>query len=531
MINNSISGTQLTLDNATLFFGENADISQAAALNINGGAINVLNNKPDSINLGNVTLNDKSNLSIDFDLNNLTSDTFIAQVTNNGGIFNVTDVNVTGTTVKDYIRVHLGDTTNLGKDNVTSEYIELPSIMTPIRKLSGNVSNGYLTYQGAGNGVKDFNPAIMASPVASLVGGFLTQSQVLQDGFFHMDRYTKYTNSQRLAAENINKYAIETGSPIYRKSFVPEMSSAMWVKPYTTFEKVNLKGGLGVSNITYGALYGGDSNLVDLGKGFKGVLSAFVGYNGSHQAYNGIDMNQQGGSLGVTGTLYKGNFFTGITMSTGASAGEAYTPYGTDHFSMLTAGIANKTGYNLELAKGKLIIQPSLFMGYTFVNTFDYTNAAGVRIKSDPLNVIQIAPGIKLIGNLKNGWQPYAGVDMMWNIMGKTDVVASETRLPSLSVKPYVQYGVGVQKTWGDRFTGFFQTMIRNGGRNGVVLQAGFRWAIGKDYQPVPDEYKTNKTDKTVIKINENSLISKMDGSKNVVVGTKNNKKIISQLK
>ena len=120
MINNSISGTQLTLDNATLFFGENADISQAAALNINGGAINVLNNKPDSINLGNVTLNDKSNLSIDFDLNNLTSDTFIAQVTNNGGIFNVTDVNVTGTTVKDYIRVHLGDTTNLGKDNIRS---------------------------------------------------------------------------------------------------------------------------------------------------------------------------------------------------------------------------------------------------------------------------------------------------------------------------------------------------------------------------------------------------------------------------
>ena len=30
-------------------------------------------------------------------------------------------------------------------------------------------------------------------------------------------------------------------------------------------------------------------------------------------------------------------------------------------------------------------------------------------------------------------------------------------------------------------FTGFFQTYLTNGGRNGVGLQAGLRWAIGKD--------------------------------------------------
>jgi hypothetical protein len=53
--------------------------------------------------------------------------------------------------------------------------------------------------------------------------------------------------------------------------------------------------------------------------------------------------------------------------------------------------------------------------------------------------------------------------------------------LPELSVKPYVRYGIGLRKTWGDRFTGFFQTYLTNGGRNGVGLQAGFRWAIGKD--------------------------------------------------
>jgi outer membrane autotransporter protein len=192
-------------------------------------------------------------------------------------------------------------------------------------------------------------------------------------------------------------------------------------------------------------------------------------------------MNQQGGSLGLTGTLYKGNFFTALTASAGASAGEAYTSYGRDHFSMLTAGVANRTGYNWELAGGKLIIQPQVFLGYIFVNPFDYTSSSGVRISSDPLNTIQVAPGLKVICNTKNGWRPYASVDVMMNFMGHTKYRADETRLPELSVKPYVQYGVGVQKSWGERFTGFLQAMLRNGGRNGIVLSAGFRWAIGRD--------------------------------------------------
>lgn len=108
------------------------------------------------------------------------------------------------------------------------------------------------------------------------------------------------------------------------------------------------------------------------------------------------------------------------------------------------------------------------------------TNAAGVDIQTRPLNIINIAPGLKFIGNLKYGWQPYIGMQMVWNIMDKTNFMANDVDLPDMSVKPYFQYGIGVQKRWGYKFTGFFQTMIRNGGRNGVALSLGFRWALGK---------------------------------------------------
>ena len=108
------------------------------------------------------------------------------------------------------------------------------------------------------------------------------------------------------------------------------------------------------------------------------------------------------------------------------------------------------------------------------VNTFDYTNSAGVEIEAKPLHTMQIQPGIKLIGNLKNSWQPYAGFNVVWNLLNETDVKANDISLPQLSVDPYAEYNLGVNKTIGERCSGFFQTTLRSGGRKGISLQGGF---------------------------------------------------------
>ncbi len=526
IINNKISGTQLSLNNGTVYFGNNADVSKAASVNMNGAGINVMDNKISNYKLGTVNLNSKTNLALDFDVKNLTSDKFAATVKNNGGIFNVNRINVIGSnTLKNSVKVHLGDTTGLGKSNLTSEKIKLPSVMTPIRKLDGMLENGYITYQGSGNGVDSFNPAVMASPVATQVGGIQNQIQTLQSGFYHMSRYTKYSQAQRMAAENINKYAVLDNPVGYKDTTIPETSKAFWTEPYATYEHVNLRGGLKVENFGYGALYGGDTDLNDLGRGWKNVGSAFIGYNGNHSNYRGISMDQEGGIVGGTTTFYKGNFFTGVTASVGAGAGQAYTPYGTDHYAMMNAGMASKTGYNLEFKEGRLILQPSLYLGYSMVNTFDYKNSAGAKIDSDPVHSIQISPGVKFIANLKNGWQPYADVSMMWNIIEGGKVMAEDARLPQLSLKPYIQYGVGLQKSWGEKFTAYGQVMMRNGGRNGIAATAGFRWTIGsnsgKDNSKsvsAPQGVNTGlKANKTVIKrLNDPSVNTIKSASLNI---------------
>lgn len=508
-INNNIANQSIINKGATVNLSDVNFISnQANSLTMNGGLFNIQNLGLNNLQLNALNMHGGAvNISsVDVDLKNSTMGkiTAINSQVPTGGTINVNGMKALSDSVGENTKINFADGAfaSAVKSNVKSVEAKIYKY-----DVSYDTSNGNFLFTRAGaaggnsgnpgsNTVDMYSPSLFVSSVASQVGGYLTQSQTLQDAFYHMNRYTKYARSLRLSAENPNTYAI-ADTPVYRNSVLPETSSAMWIKPYTAFEKVNLKGGIGVSNVTYGTLYGGDSDLYDLGRGYKGVLSAFVGYNGAHQSYNGISMNQQGGTLGVTGTLYKGNFFTGLTMSAGASAGEAYTSFGRDNFTTLTGGIASKTGYNWEIKEGKVIVQPTLFVGYTFVNTFDYKNAAGVNVQTDALHALQIMPGVKVIGNTKCGWQPYAGIDMVWNIMGQKNVMANDVRLPQLSVKPYVQYGVGVQKSWADRFTAFAQTMIRNGGRNGIVLSLGFRWTLGKN---TVDKVDSTKSTRTVLK-------------------------------
>ena len=70
---------------------------------------------------------------------------------------------------------------------------------------------------------------------------------------------------------------------------------------------------------------------------------------------------------------------------------------------------------------------------------------------------------------------------MYWNILNEQKVKANNVTLPNMSMKPYAEYGLGIQKKWKDKFTAYGQAMVRNGGRNGVALTFGLNFALGKD--------------------------------------------------
>lgn len=552
-LNNNIENLDISLSGTNLHLGARDNVLDGNNLDLQSGTLSMVNNQVGVASLNNVTLSGNTNFVADVDLANEQMDRITANTYGtHQGKLNVVGMNLLSDSTKDVTEIYFaqpGLKNNVVNGMPANGGYNLPSsaqttFYTPIYKYNAIYDNrddgGYFIFDrvsagnNSANASDNFNPAVLAPSVASQAGANATMNQTFNYAFQNSDNFMTIPYLERVAIKTANRYALSpTGDATDVGTFSPlfnaqnETSSA-WVKPYASFENIPLKNGPKVSNITYGTLVGFDTPIKSIKHGWDRAWTGYIGYNGASQRFSGVDATQNGGLVGGTLTLYKGNFFNATTVSTGAIVGENRTMYGTDNYTMLMAGVGNKTGYNFEFKEGKIIIQPSMLLSYTFVNTFDYTNAAGVKIKNDPLHAIQIAPGVKFIANTKNGWQPYIGVNMIWNLLDKSKVSANDVRLPEMSIKPYVQYGVGVQKRFKDRYMAFGQAMIQNGGRNGISLTAGFRWAIGKEGKPLEKVQMVNN--KTISSSSGVGTSTNSVGAKSTIAQAQPERKIIKQL-
>ena len=518
-LSNRIKNSDITMDNVTLNLSGN-DHFAASNFTINSGTLNLVNDAAQEQTAKSVTINGSFNLNADVDLENelmdrLPENTVIA---NPEAFINVDKLNLISDTKASTVEIpfaYAGFKDNvkyIGPEELSKD-TQVTTLFAPVYKYSLSYDNrddlGYFVFTkggGASPSTPDaFNPSVLASPVAAQAGGFAAMNETYNYAFKHSDYFSMLPPVQRLAAHYANRYAID-GTPVHSAM----KDSGIWFQPYANFESISLDNGPSVDVTSYGSLVGGDSEYHPLKNGWGTVTTAYAGYNGSYQSFSGVSTTQNGGVLGLTQTFYKDKFFTALTASAGASVGNSNTMYGNENFAMLMSGVASKTGYNFEFKEGKYILQPSMMMSYTYVNTFDYTNAAGVGISSDPLHTLQLHPNIKFAANLKNGWQPYAFAGMVWNIMNNTQYTANNIVLPSMSIKPYVEYGIGVQKTWKDSITGYLQTMIRNGGRNGIALSFGFRWTLGKNN----NNKLLQKENPTVVKTSQKKIIKQLTPDK-----------------
>lgn len=535
-LNSKINNSRIIMEEITLHLADNNHL-ESSSVKINSGTLDLVNNKAQHQFAKTFNIAGDFKLNADVDLKNVSMDRLPANTSISKDAFiNVDKLNLISDTnaysvaipfayrqFKDNVK-YIGPKTLSKETQVTTAYA--PIFKYDIRYENRNDLGYFVFKKGGGFSPSEsgaYNPAILASPVASQAGGFVAMNETFNYAFEHSKTFSMLPRAQRLAMFNSNKYSITDINSLHPMD--KSVNSTCWVKPYANFESIGLANGPKVNITSYGTLAGGDSEFKTLRNGWGTVTTAYIGYNGSNQNYTGVSTSQNGGLIGLTQTFYKNNFFTAITASAGASVGESKTMYGQDNFSMLLAGVASKSGYNLEFKEGKYIIQPQMLLSYTYVNTFDYTNAAGVRLNSDPLHTIQIHPGIKFAANLKNGWQPYAGAGVVWNILNDTRVTADNAHLPEMSIKPYAEYGFGIQKRWKDSFTADLSAMLRNGGRNGITLTASFRWILGKENKSIQTVNNKNNN-----YLNENrKVVKKLDLNKNNTTKT-SNKAILKQL-
>ena len=456
-------GTLNLLANSSYFSAQNTSFA-------NNPNFNMQNNEINSVNFGNLTLNGSTNIQADLDFNTRTMDRINASSVNGSGSLFVNNLAMKGAPEGESFSIPFAD-------SVLKNYVDYnaTTIHTPIYnyRASYNSASGDFDFTRG-----SLSPAVFAPAVAAQIAGYLTQLETYKNIFANLDMVMITPPDTRGGFAIQNKTAAG-GQFAFSPFTMPEQNNGIWFKPYTTFENVPLKNGPKVSNVSYGALIGGESGLKKLPHNWYALYGGYASYNGSHQTYSGNSIYNNGGLIGADAVFYKGKFFSAWTANIGANVAEANTIDSRDEFTMLNTGIAEKTGYNFETLDRRLIIQPSLIMSYSFINTFNYTTkSTDVHMNSDPLHAIHIEPQIKFIGNFKNYLQPYLSVSMVWNIIDDTKFQANDVYLPELSIKPFVQYGAGVQKRWGDRVTGFLEGMIRNGGRNGIALMFGLRISI-----------------------------------------------------
>ena len=322
------------------------------------------------------------------------------------------------------------------------------------------------------------NPQQYRGQVATIAAW---QNQLLVNNllFDHMNLVTRKLMDDEKTA---NKYAAAVPQiDPYQYSI---KDGSLWYKAYGAFETLSMTKGLNVGNNAYGSLIGADFPLINLKHGWKLVPTAYIGYNGAHQHYNGVSMYQNGAQLGLMGTAYKGDFMTSL-LAYGGGYGNDMTIRGgfgnaSDNTGNWFAGVASKSAYNIRLPHD-FIIQPTIMAAYNAFGQQNWGSDFGVMsMSSGMLNGLNVAPGVNFILQKKT-FSLYAMAQLVYNVMGGVDGTAGNIDLGYVRMRHcYFEYGLGAMKQFKDRFTGYLQFTIRNGGRTGIGFSGGLNWKVGK---------------------------------------------------
>lgn len=518
------NNSNITIDGKDSYIlGGTVEIKNGSALNIGSGVadnhffvsdLNMTNNS--ALNAMNSVLNKyqisndmivegKNNLSIDIDGRNKVGDAFIINnlTSNTNGTLNVADFNFIGLAPIDrQFKIRVFDANSINdKVNFTSTDKE---IFTPI---------GYYNLQSAGGGwytsnMTRYNPQVFRGQVATLAS---FNNQLMIDDML-LNHVT--LDSERLLAQSKNANIYASTLPQFAPYQYKKEDGGLWYKSYVNFENLSLTQGLKVGNNSYGSLVGADFPVIKLKHGWRLMPTAYIGYNGAHQTFNGVGMYQNGGQGGLMGTFMKDNFIGSVVAYGGGYNNEMSVAGNTDRAGNWFAGTAAKLAYNFHPTK-HLTIQPTAFMSYNIFGRQNWgTDFGSMSMNSGLLNGINVAPGMNFI-YAKETWSVYATFQYMYNINEQVGGRAGNVDLASVKMEHgYIQYGLGVTKTWKDRLNSFFQIVFRNGGRTGVGFQLGLNYTF--DWLNPSKTKSTKATKAKKIKSNKQSMYQQK-GEKTII--------------
>jgi predicted outer membrane repeat protein len=471
------------VENGASFFTGNVGLTGNSSLHLavlainnlamDSGLVNVMNNSLDNHTANNLSVGENgASFAVDLEPLSRTSDTFTfgaIDLSGAHGTITIADFNPGAymAHVKDKeIPFQIFNTNNINMD------VEFAASDKKVKSAIG-IYRLFPVQSEIGKYVLsmvDFNPEVFRGQVASMAV-FNNQLIVNDNLFDHIFLDSEFSSVGSLQA---NRYA--AGTEILAPYQHSKKDGSIWFKNYVTFERLSMSHGLNVGNNVWGTLVGADFPVQDLKDGWKFLPTAYIGYNGGHQTYDGVSMYQNGGQAGAMGTFMKNDFTGSVLAYAGGYSNEMSVSSFQDQVGNWFAGAAVKGAYNFHPTKN-LIIQPTLMATYNIFGSQRWGSDYGaLSMNSGFLNGINVAPGLNLIYS-KDTWNIYGTVQYFYYINDKINGSAGSISLPNIHMNHgYLQYGIGATKVWKDRLTGYLQIVLRNGGRTGVGFQLGASW-------------------------------------------------------
>ena len=425
-----LAGNSLTLNSGDLNIANLNGRAELSSLTMNGGNINIQNL---GVDLRNITMG------------SLTAGTY----TDNGGSIIINNINLSGDGASP--NTSLSFTTGLLTDNVR---LNIDSATGPIWRynISYDSSNGMLRFARPHSPTpRDINPQVMVPAIAVTTTAAAMNNEIHSRVLNDVDALKDSTANVSSADRSIKN---------------------AWVKGFGSDTTVGFKDFVGVDTKFAGLIGGLSSDRINEGKGWSAIYSVYGAYIGGEQKFAGEKITNHGGYLGLGANFYHGDFFVGATVNGGLVSNR---PAGSDkdRFNSYMGGIAVKTGYDYRF--GNFTIEPNVYASYTIVSAEDYVTPAGSKVKSDSIDIIEAAPGLKLAQSFDNGLKGYISGRYVWTFTQDQDMTVSNFNLPDIELKDYAEYGIGLEKSWADRAAGFVEIKRRDGGQNGWNFNLGYK--------------------------------------------------------
>ena len=499
VFNTSISNNNINIYGGRIEIGTNGATFNNAPVTIGGASnpasvvISSQNGLIDNTDFGSLTINQGStlNLAIDIDLANRTKDTFDASgstslsgtpITINNmnvidyGDADVTVVNMAMGSLTDYINYDLPDslespvfTYKLTFDNTSKD-------LTFSRSMNKYLYNESVSMRSLASTQHDISRKILekdslfkfdiASEKLVLSDRIKYRSKPIKRKIFNLVRVDSETDAVRMA-KGEDVYGILASLYTQKKGNESLAKSGVWFDAFGSKEDRKYDHDFPtVKDNYFSILLGLNSETKKFDNGVRAYGNVYLGYLRGNQKYTGSKVTNDGAYLGGSVVAEYNNFVLGFTGNLGFSSNDASHRFGKDSYDNYWLSLATKFGYNWVITD-KYLLEPSIYLSYTFVKGDDYTSKSTVRIKQDNLNSLQLAPALKFTRMFEDAQALSLQAKYVSELVNGSKMKANTFSGLDLGEGNFLEYGISYDKIIQDKFSVNLELNRRDGDTKG----------------------------------------------------------------